>query len=87
MNQYAECPKCGKHTVVQRTESVFQCLSCDFKKDFDAPAKKPQGITPLGFFAFLFLLFTLLSMLGVRPSKAPVPASSIQNPSVSQQVQ
>jgi hypothetical protein len=89
MNQYAECPKCGKHTVVQRSESVFQCLSCDFKKDLAAPDKKPEGMSPLGFFAFLALLFLILSILGIQPPKAPVPATSNSNSSgaVSQQFQ
>ncbi|MBE9128975.1 MULTISPECIES: hypothetical protein [unclassified Coleofasciculus] len=34
-----ECPKCGKKSVVQRNPDVYQCLACDFSRDF---AKKPK---------------------------------------------
>lgn len=29
-----ECPKCGKHTIIQRNHDLFQCLNCDFMRDF-----------------------------------------------------
>ena len=29
-----ECPKCGRHTIVQRHQDVFLCLNCDFQRDF-----------------------------------------------------
>jgi hypothetical protein len=28
-----ECPKCHSHSVVQHGDSVYVCLSCDFRKD------------------------------------------------------
>jgi hypothetical protein len=28
-----ECPKCGKHTIIQRSNDLFQCLNCDFVRD------------------------------------------------------
>lgn len=45
MQEGIECPKCGKHTVVQRSETVFQCISCDFKRDLarESQQKKTDG--------------------------------------------
>lgn len=29
-----ECPKCGKHTVVELSPSLYRCLNCSFERDF-----------------------------------------------------
>ena len=29
-----ECPKCGKNTLVKRHADLYQCVSCDFERDF-----------------------------------------------------
>jgi hypothetical protein len=29
-----ECPNCGKDSLIQRSENLYQRLSCDFRKDF-----------------------------------------------------
>ncbi len=34
LHEGVECPKCGKHTVVRRNGDMFQCLNCDFRRDF-----------------------------------------------------
>ncbi len=34
MHDGLECPKCGKHTIIQRNNDLFQCLNCDFVRDF-----------------------------------------------------
>jgi hypothetical protein len=34
MHDGLECPKCGKHTIIQRNHDLFQCLNCDFVRDF-----------------------------------------------------
>lgn len=34
MLQALECPKCSKKAVIQRNNELYQCLSCDFKRDF-----------------------------------------------------
>ncbi|WP_017659867.1 hypothetical protein [Baaleninema simplex] len=28
-----ECPRCGRHTIVQQSESRWTCLNCNFSKD------------------------------------------------------
>lgn len=45
-----ECPKCHSHSVVQHGDSVYVCLSCDFRKDVSVIPKKPEnedGFNPL----------------------------------------
>lgn len=39
-----ECPNCKKHTIVQRNADQYQCLSCDFKKDFGEKEKKQPDL-------------------------------------------
>lgn len=34
MRDGVECPRCGKQTIVQRNPDTFQCLNCDFQRDF-----------------------------------------------------
>jgi hypothetical protein len=29
-----ECPCCGKNSLIQRQDDLYQCLACNFKKDF-----------------------------------------------------
>ena len=36
-----ECPKCGKHTIIQRSNDLFQCLNCEFKRDFSYIPEDP----------------------------------------------
>ncbi|NJK37154.1 MAG: hypothetical protein HC835_08125 [Oscillatoriales cyanobacterium RM2_1_1] len=36
-----ECPKCTRHSLVQRDENVYACINCDFKKDFARPLIQP----------------------------------------------
>ncbi|MBE9130124.1 MULTISPECIES: hypothetical protein [unclassified Coleofasciculus] len=43
MSDYTECPKCGKKSIVQRKNDLYQCLACDFKRDFTPAPKKPKS--------------------------------------------
>jgi DNA-directed RNA polymerase subunit RPC12/RpoP len=66
-NLTIECPECGKSTVVQPKENVYQCLGCNFKRDFSKP-RKPKaniGIRMVAVFA------ALLSFLLLRAIYAP----------------
>lgn len=40
-----ECPKCGKHTIVEQPTGTFRCIACDFKRDFsrDDYSSKDRG--------------------------------------------
>ena len=42
-----ECPKCGKHTIVEQPTGTYRCIACDFKRDFGyeeyQSSKKDRG--------------------------------------------
>lgn len=35
MTEVTECPQCGKKGLVKRNADLFQCLCCEFKRDFN----------------------------------------------------
>lgn len=44
MSVSIECPNCGKHSVVQHSETVYRCLACDFERDLTPPEKKKPPV-------------------------------------------
>lgn len=64
-----ECPKCGKQSVVQRKEDLYQCLSCDFKRDFSKPPK-PKSNNGI-FWATIIAAITTLFFLEVTNTYSP----------------
>lgn len=38
-----ECPKCGKHTIVEQPTGTFRCIACDFKRDFSRDDYSSKG--------------------------------------------
>ncbi|MGC9525720.1 MAG: hypothetical protein ACP5D7_09305 [Limnospira sp.] len=46
MNDGIECPKCGKRTVINRREDLFECINCEFKRDFSKQTKKTPPRKP-----------------------------------------
>lgn len=42
MRDSIECPSCGKHSVVQRSDTTYKCIACDFERDLAAPEEKPK---------------------------------------------
>lgn len=36
----AECPECGKLTIVSESGNTYRCLNCDFRRDFSQGRKK-----------------------------------------------
>ncbi|MGB3404368.1 MAG: hypothetical protein WBA77_16915 [Microcoleaceae cyanobacterium] len=48
MHDGLECPKCGKHTIIQRSNDLFQCLNCDFVRDFSY-IPEPVHLPPSSF--------------------------------------
>lgn len=43
MQDGVECPRCGKRTIVQRHPDVFQCLNCDFQRDFSRSQSRDKS--------------------------------------------
>lgn len=84
MQEGIECPKCGKHTVVQRSETVFQCISCDFKRDLAKEFKQNKNNDGGGSWLGVLLTFALIIIafsLGTS-SKFPnaEPNQNVGNP-------
>lgn len=85
-----ECPKCGKRTIIQRGPDLYQCLSCDFTRDFSEPVaatstnpnKPPQQkqettqeeLPPIPIF-LLGTAFVFALFLNLQSSSQPVPQS------------
>lgn len=54
-----ECPKCGKKSLVKRQDDLYQCLSCDFKKDFNQPEANSVGSIIAAIVVLILLLVTI----------------------------
>lgn len=59
MLQALECPKCSKKAIIQRNNELYQCLSCDFKRDFSRGERSSSDLD------WSFLLMLLLSVFVV----------------------
>lgn len=65
-SEVIECPKCSKHTLVQRTSDLYQCLSCDFERDFSQfrdEEEREEENSENGILFFLLIVFTLFALL------------------------
>ncbi len=51
-----ECPQCGKHSLVQTTNTKFECIWCDFHHDLNAKQKKSKS----NFFLSAIVLFGII---------------------------
>ncbi|MEO1209106.1 MAG: hypothetical protein AAFX78_06160 [Cyanobacteria bacterium J06638_20] len=74
MKDFTDCPKCGKKTLVMRSADVYQCLSCDFKRDFSEAEKENHNYD---FPALLVIVFITLVLFFIQ-SEAPAPQTSQQ---------
>ncbi|MDG2615572.1 hypothetical protein P7L53_04880 [Thermoleptolyngbya sichuanensis XZ-Cy5] len=59
MAEIVECPSCGKKTVVLAGPNLYQCLSCDFKRDLSTP-KDPS---PNNDFPWIWITLILLMLM------------------------
>lgn len=69
-----ECPNCGKKALVQRTSDKYQCIWCNFMKDFaePEPTSSQSDVLPLMVFMFIVVVF-LLQFIGAREPLLPAP--------------
>jgi hypothetical protein len=79
MAEHLECPECSKKTVVKRSEELYQCLSCDFKRDFSPPPQpKPEkGIFWASITATIFILLFLQSNISSNTKSLETPSSPV----------
>jgi hypothetical protein len=62
MSQHVlDCPKCSKKALVERRNDLYQCLSCDFKRDLDeSKANKSTNDGDFVWIVFMALAIVLL---------------------------
>lgn len=68
MKTTPECPRCGRHTIVQQSETRWTCLNCDFSKDlahrhFDDENDRHEQGESGSWFATLLLAGVMVFML------------------------
>lgn len=69
-----ECPKCGKKTLIQRKNDLYQCLDCDFRKDFsEPPPPKLDAQTVLWYLLIAAISFLLLTQGTNSTLDTPTP--------------
>lgn len=68
MGESVECPKCGKKTIVQRKNGLYECLACDFKKDFSQPTQSKSGNGMVFWIAAIIMLVLLLTLERRNPA-------------------
>lgn len=84
-----ECPKCGKHSLVQITNTKFECIWCDFHRNLNTSTKKNKskpflsniatlGLTGLGLIVLSSFFSTLLSSES-NPTRVKPNTSSSSN--------
>jgi hypothetical protein len=66
MSEHVECPACGKKAVVQPKEHLYQCLNCDFKKDFSEPPKSNEPEKSENPVFWLSVIVTIVALLLVQ---------------------
>ncbi|HEY9637709.1 MAG TPA: hypothetical protein V6D14_30225 [Coleofasciculaceae cyanobacterium] len=87
MAEHIECPECGKKAVVQREDSLYQCLDCDFNRDFSEPPESTPSENPLFWPGVIATIIALLFLqarhaadhkadLQLQSSQAPVTIQS-----------
>lgn len=85
MKDFTDCPRCGKKTLVMRSADVYQCVSCDFKRDFN---KNEQTSSNQDFPTLLVIVFiTLVVFLTQAPAPVPQTGQQLPPPTMNNMVQ
>ncbi|MEB3280825.1 MAG: hypothetical protein VKK42_18070 [Lyngbya sp.] len=61
-----ECPKCSKHTLIERQIDLYQCVSCDFERDFSQIRNEDdheEDNGGSGIWVFFLVVFTIFALL------------------------
>ncbi|MBO9999462.1 MAG: hypothetical protein J7641_10730 [Cyanobacteria bacterium SID2] len=75
MARAPECPRCGRHTIVQQSESRWTCLNCNFSKDLSKPRSEESESS--GFFTAVLLAGVLVAVMVEVAQGAPVSDRSV----------
>lgn len=66
LNEPMECPKCSKHTLIQRKSDLYQCVNCDFERDFSLSIDEDHqedDDARGGIWIFFLVVFTVFALL------------------------
>jgi hypothetical protein len=94
MTQFGECPSCHTHCLFQKSDSVYMCLGCTFKKDINPTPAKKESLSFGAIATIAIAVFFILSLLGRlrpqpinsnQPSNLSPKNSAIVNPAVASQ--
>lgn len=66
-----DCPKCSKKALVERRNDLYQCLSCDFKRDLADP--RDNKTSSNDFVWVLLLAFIVVLILQGMPLRSSTP--------------
>lgn len=67
-----DCPKCSKKALVERRNDLYQCLSCDFKRDLAESKDEKQSSVDFVWILFLaFIMILLVQGLPTRGTNSP----------------
>lgn len=75
MSELTECPKCNKKSLVQRGNDLYECLYCDFKRDFTKPVSNSSSSD-----VSWLLYVVIITIILVLTQRQPNPQPSIYNP-------
>ncbi len=66
LQQSLECPKCGKHSIVEASANQYHCLNCDFQRQITDPADTPSASAseaPSGLVATCIMILLILLLI------------------------
>lgn len=84
MSELAECPRCTKKSLVQRGHDLYECLNCDFKRDFSKPVSNSSS-SDITWLLYVVIVTIILVLMQRQPSSqspvySPLPQSSEEMP-------
>jgi hypothetical protein len=80
-DQLMDCPECGRRALVRHNANVYQCLSCQFRRDLSDSWGGDVNRNS-GFFWFMLLAITIAILLGSQAPQAPTRTSPSTEQSV-----
>ncbi len=64
-----ECPECGRKALVKQSNTIYQCLCCEFKRDLANPHANFDNNSTL---TLIIVIITIVVMLGaIREAESP----------------
>jgi uncharacterized protein (DUF983 family) len=65
-----ECPDCGKRALVKQNNTIYQCLSCRFRRDVSDAG---WNDTSVGFLTIVMIFFVVF-LVGKQAPRVLIPS-------------